>query len=126
MSSSQLSWLKSDLGPSHDMTEATKADFKILWRLLDVSWLVLLLLLMDGWMEEWLQPLMFFLQIAVVSQDCVLFARSVRENIKYGYEKATDEEMFAAAKQASAHQFIEKLPNGYDTGLNPQMRVFVF
>uniref|UniRef100_A0A3P9JN70 Transporter 1, ATP-binding cassette, sub-family B (MDR/TAP) n=1 Tax=Oryzias latipes TaxID=8090 RepID=A0A3P9JN70_ORYLA len=54
-------------------------------------------------------------KIAVVSQDCVLFARSVRENIKYGYEKATDEEMFAAAKQASAHQFIEKLPNGYDT-----------
>uniref|UniRef100_A0A8C7YCJ6 Transporter 1, ATP-binding cassette, sub-family B (MDR/TAP) n=1 Tax=Oryzias sinensis TaxID=183150 RepID=A0A8C7YCJ6_9TELE len=54
-------------------------------------------------------------KIAVVSQDCVLFARSVRENIKYGYEKATDEEMFAAAEQASAHQFIEKLPNGYDT-----------
>ncbi|KAM7382989.1 hypothetical protein PAMP_002679 [Pampus punctatissimus] len=53
--------------------------------------------------------------ISVVSQDCVLFARSVRENIKYGYDKATDEEMFRAAKLASAHEFIMELSNGYDT-----------
>lgn len=51
----------------------------------------------------------------MVSQDCVLFARSVRENIKYGVE-ASDEEMFRAARLASAHDFILKLPNGYDTG----------
>ncbi|TNN36200.1 Antigen peptide transporter 1 [Liparis tanakae] len=49
-------------------------------------------------------------------QDCVLFARSVRENIKYGVEDASDEEMHAAAKRASAHEFItEELPGGYDT-----------
>ncbi|XP_047455675.1 antigen peptide transporter 1 [Mugil cephalus] len=54
-------------------------------------------------------------KIAVVSQDCVLFARSVRENIKYGCEDASDEEMFKAAKMASAHDFIEGLSKGYDT-----------
>ncbi|XP_034030176.1 antigen peptide transporter 1-like [Thalassophryne amazonica] len=54
-------------------------------------------------------------KIAVVSQDCVLFARSVRENIKYGYESASDEEMIEAAKLASAHDFISDLSSGYDT-----------
>ncbi|XP_074539063.1 antigen peptide transporter 1 [Halichoeres trimaculatus] len=54
-------------------------------------------------------------KIAVVSQDCVLFARSVRENIKYGLEDASDEEMFRAARLASAHDFIMELSNGYDT-----------
>ncbi|XP_056300185.1 antigen peptide transporter 1 [Pseudoliparis swirei] len=54
-------------------------------------------------------------KIAVVSQDCVLFARSVRENIKYGVEDASDEEMHAAAKRASAHEFIMELSGGYDT-----------
>nr|AEE65413.1 transporter-associated with antigen processing 1 [Dicentrarchus labrax] len=54
-------------------------------------------------------------KIAVVSQDCVLFARSVRENIKYGYEDASDEEMYRAAKLASAHEFIKDLSNQYDT-----------
>lgn len=52
----------------------------------------------------------------MVSQDCVLFDRSVRENIKYGYEDASDEEMYRAAKLASAHDFILELPNQYDTG----------
>ncbi|XP_042346306.1 LOW QUALITY PROTEIN: antigen peptide transporter 1 [Plectropomus leopardus] len=54
-------------------------------------------------------------KIAVVSQDCVLFARSVRENIKYGYEDASDEEMYRAAKMASAHEFIMELSSGYET-----------
>uniref|UniRef100_A0AAX7TMW8 Transporter 1, ATP-binding cassette, sub-family B (MDR/TAP) n=1 Tax=Astatotilapia calliptera TaxID=8154 RepID=A0AAX7TMW8_ASTCA len=54
-------------------------------------------------------------KIAVVSQECVLFARSVRENIKYGYEHASDEEMHRAANLASAHKFIMELPNKYDT-----------
>nr|XP_020465337.1 antigen peptide transporter 1 [Monopterus albus]XP_020465338.1 antigen peptide transporter 1 [Monopterus albus] len=54
-------------------------------------------------------------KIAVVSQDCVLFARSVRDNIKYGYEDASDEEMYRAARLASAHGFIEQLSNGYNT-----------
>ncbi|CAN9514202.1 unnamed protein product [Ophioblennius macclurei] len=54
-------------------------------------------------------------KIAVVSQDCVLFARSVRENIKYGCKDASDEEMIQAAKLASAHSFIMGLSSGYDT-----------
>ncbi|KAG9345262.1 hypothetical protein JZ751_009808 [Albula glossodonta] len=54
-------------------------------------------------------------KIAVVSQEPVLFARSVKENIKYGREEATDEEVFRAAKMANAHKFINDLPNGYDT-----------
>lgn len=55
-------------------------------------------------------------QISVVSQEPVLFARSVRENIKYGKENASDEEMYAAAKLANADEFIFSLPKGYDTG----------
>lgn len=54
-------------------------------------------------------------KMAVVSQDCVLFARSVRENIKYGCHDASDEEMIQAAKLASAHDFIMGLSSGYDT-----------
>lgn len=54
-------------------------------------------------------------KISVVSQEPVLFARSVRENIKYGKENASDEEMYAAAKLANADEFISNLPKGYDT-----------
>uniref|UniRef100_A0A3P8W604 Transporter 1, ATP-binding cassette, sub-family B (MDR/TAP) n=2 Tax=Cynoglossus semilaevis TaxID=244447 RepID=A0A3P8W604_CYNSE len=54
-------------------------------------------------------------KIAVVSQDCVLFARSVRENIKYGCSNVSDADMYNAAKMANAHEFILGLPNQYDT-----------
>ncbi|KAF7652302.1 hypothetical protein LDENG_00098600 [Lucifuga dentata] len=54
-------------------------------------------------------------KISVVSQDCVLFARSVRENIKYGFQNASDEEMYEAARLASAHDFINEFSNGYET-----------
>lgn len=60
----------------------------------------------------------------MVSQDCVLFARSVRENIKYGCEDASDEEMYKAAKLASAHDFIMELSNGYDTGSTHRLSFF--
>lgn len=59
----------------------------------------------------------FVPQIAVVSQDCVLFARSIRENITYGLEDTPEEKIYRAAELASAHEFIMKLPNGYDTGV---------
>jgi len=55
--------------------------------------------------------------IAMVLQDTHLFSGTVRENIRYGRLDATDEEVITAAKMASAHSFIEKLPNGYDTVL---------
>ncbi|HHW31050.1 MAG TPA: ABC transporter ATP-binding protein [Clostridiaceae bacterium] len=56
--------------------------------------------------------------IAMVLQDTHLFSGTVRENIRYGRLDATDEEVIAAAKIASAHSFIERLPNGYDTVLD--------
>uniref|UniRef100_A0A3B4BIR6 Uncharacterized protein n=1 Tax=Periophthalmus magnuspinnatus TaxID=409849 RepID=A0A3B4BIR6_9GOBI len=55
-------------------------------------------------------------KIAVVSQDCLLFARSVDENIRYGFEKASEEDMKRAAELACAHGFItDLLSDGYNT-----------
>lgn len=51
----------------------------------------------------------------MVLQDSWLFNGTVRENIAYGKEDATDEEIITAAKAAYAHSFIMHLPNGYDT-----------
>ena len=55
--------------------------------------------------------------IAMVLQDTHLFTGTVMENIRYGRLDATDEEVIAAAKTASAHSFIMRLENGYDTVL---------
>ena len=55
--------------------------------------------------------------IAMVLQDTHLFTGSVMENIRYGRLDATDEEVIAAAKTASAHSFIMRLEKGYDTVL---------
>ncbi len=54
-------------------------------------------------------------QIGIVPQDTFLFSGSVMENIRYGRLEATDEEVIAAAQLANAHQFIERLPQGYKT-----------
>ncbi len=54
-------------------------------------------------------------QIGIALQEAVLFTGTVRENITYGRPDATDEEMVAAAEAAQAHEFIESLPEGYDT-----------
>ncbi|MFB6087360.1 MAG: ABC transporter ATP-binding protein, partial [Haloarculaceae archaeon] len=53
--------------------------------------------------------------IGYVSQDPFMFFGTVRENVTYGVEDATDEEVIAAAQAANAHRFIENLPEGYDT-----------
>lgn len=53
--------------------------------------------------------------MAVVLQDTHLFTGTVRENIRYGRPDASDEEVYQAAELASAHSFIRRLPNGYDT-----------
>lgn len=55
--------------------------------------------------------------IAMVLQDTHLFTGTVKENIRYGRPDATDEEIIAAAKTASAHSFIMRLADGYDTML---------
>jgi subfamily B ATP-binding cassette protein MsbA len=54
-------------------------------------------------------------QIGIVSQETVLFDESVRNNIAYGRAGATDDEVIEAAKQAYAHDFIQRLPEGYET-----------
>ncbi len=51
----------------------------------------------------------------MVLQDTWLFTGTVKENIAFGKEDATDDEIIAAAKSAHAHSFIKRLPNGYDT-----------
>jgi ATP-binding cassette subfamily B protein len=56
-------------------------------------------------------------QVAVVLQDSVLFATSVRDNIAHGKAECTDEEVIAAARLANAHEFISAMPNGYATVL---------
>ncbi len=54
-------------------------------------------------------------QISVVSQEAFLFNGTVRENILYGKLNATEEELIAAARAANCHDFISKLPQGYDS-----------
>ena len=53
--------------------------------------------------------------IGIVQQDVYLFAGSILENIRYGKPGASDEEIYAAAKRANAHDFIMSLPEGYNT-----------
>lgn len=55
--------------------------------------------------------------LGIVLQDTNLFTGTVKDNIRYGKLDATDEEIIEAAKIANAHDFITRLPNGYDTML---------
>ncbi|RAR41016.1 ABC transporter ATP-binding protein [Paenibacillus sp. MDMC362] len=54
-------------------------------------------------------------KLGIVLQDAYVFSASIRENIRYGRLDASDEEIETAAKLANAHDFIMKLPEGYDT-----------
>lgn len=56
-------------------------------------------------------------QMGIMTQDNFLFTGTIRENIAYGKLDATDEEIIAAAKAVHAHDFITKLPDGYNTKL---------
>jgi len=56
----------------------------------------------------------------VVLQDPWLIQGSIRDNIRYGNELATEDEIIEAAKQAQAHHFISALPDGYDTDINEE------
>ncbi|MBQ4555634.1 MAG: ABC transporter ATP-binding protein [Spirochaetaceae bacterium] len=55
--------------------------------------------------------------VAMVLQKNVLFSGTIKENLKWGNENATDEEIIAACKAASAHDFVSSFPNGYETEL---------
>ncbi len=55
--------------------------------------------------------------IGIVPQDTVIFSADAMTNIRYGRQDASDEEVIAAAQAAQAHEFIERMPNGYQTYL---------
>ncbi len=55
--------------------------------------------------------------VALVSQDPVIFADSARENIRFGKPDATDGDVESAARAAAAHEFISRLPDGYETNV---------
>ena len=57
-------------------------------------------------------------QIGMVLQETILFTGTVAYNIAYGRPEATREEIVGAAKEANAHEFIERMPDGYDTELS--------
>ncbi len=59
-------------------------------------------------------------QIGIVTQQTILFNDTVRNNIAYGNIEKTDEDIIQAAKAANAHDFISKLPRGYDTVIGEQ------
>jgi ABC-type multidrug transport system fused ATPase/permease subunit len=59
-------------------------------------------------------------EFAFVLQDTVLFRGTVRQNIAYGRPHATDEEIGRAARLANAHEFIERMPHGYETMIGEQ------
>ncbi|MEI5905976.1 ABC transporter ATP-binding protein [Bacillus spongiae] len=54
-------------------------------------------------------------QISIVLQDTFIFSGTIKDNIRFGRPEATDEEVIEAAKAIGAHEFIEKMSNGYDT-----------
>ena len=56
-------------------------------------------------------------RIGIVPQDAVIFSSSALENIRYGHPQASNQEVHAAAQAAFAHEFIQALPEGYDTFL---------
>ncbi|KAK1381545.1 putative multidrug resistance protein [Heracleum sosnowskyi] len=70
---------------------------------------------LDGHKIKKLQLKWLRSQMGFVNQEPVLFATSIKENILFGNEEASIELVIAAAEAANAHDFIEQLPNGYET-----------
>ena len=70
---------------------------------------------LDGIDIKTMKRLEFRKSIALVPQDPVIFATTVMENIRFGNPEANNEEIFQAARSASAHDFISELPQGYET-----------
>jgi ATP-binding cassette subfamily B multidrug efflux pump len=72
-------------------------------------------ILIDGQDIRQVQQESLLRRIGMVPQETVLFSGTVRDNIRYGRPQASEEEVAAAAKSAQAHEFILRLPDGYDT-----------
>ena len=73
------------------------------------------LVMLDGRDIREYDPRWLHRQIGIVSQEPTLFQLSIKENVMYGVESATDEEVESACEVANAKKFIEKLEKGYDT-----------
>jgi ATP-binding cassette subfamily B (MDR/TAP) protein 8 len=69
----------------------------------------------DGIPLDVIDPSWLRRQIGYINQEPVLFATSIRENIRYGRPDATEEDVISAAQKANAHAFIEGFPEGYET-----------
>ena len=72
---------------------------------------------LDGLDIRSFEPTELRSRIGIVAQDNVVFSADAMENIRYGRLDASDDEVVAAAKAAHAHEFIERLPQGYRTDL---------
>ena len=72
----------------------------------------------DGTPLRQLDPRWLRQQIGLVSQEPTLFAGSIADNIRYGDQSASSEQVMQAARDANALEFIEALPDGLETQLN--------
>lgn len=81
-------------------------------------------ILLDGYRTGRLQLKWYRSQMGLVNQEPVLFATSIKENILFGKEGASMEQVIIAAKAANAHDFIVKLPEGYETQVSKQKYYF--
>jgi ATP-binding cassette subfamily B (MDR/TAP) protein 1 len=77
--------------------------------------------LIDGVNVKELQLKWLRRQIGLVSQEPALFATTIKENILYGKDGATMDEVVEAAKSANAYTFIMQLPQGFDTQARPEI-----
>lgn len=82
-------------------------------------------ILLDGHKIKKLQVKWLRSQMGLVNQEPVLFATSIKENIFFGKEGAPMELVITAAKAANAHDFIEKLPDGYETQVRDNFLVLI-
>jgi ATP-binding cassette subfamily B protein len=80
--------------------------------------------LIDGYDIRKIQRRSMAKRLGIVLQDPFLFSGTVRENIRYGRLDATDEEIEEAAKTVGAHDFIKRLPGGYETDLHERGQNF--
>lgn len=62
-------------------------------------------------------------QIGLVSQEPALFATSIKENIMFGKEGSSEDEVIKASKAANAHNFISSLPEGYNTQVHKKIQI---
>jgi ATP-binding cassette subfamily B multidrug efflux pump len=75
-------------------------------------------ILIDGRDVRTIDLIMLRSLIGMVFQDSILFSETIKENLKWGNDKASDQEIFAATQIAQIHEFIQSLPKGYDTPVN--------